>query len=82
MEVLKKAARLLAVENGLEEAASERIVATLVAMRLLKMELSEFEDEWSLLFAKAEKWIARQSVKAPAPFSDLEGWIAGFFEKG
>ncbi len=73
--VLKKAAALLAAENNLNETAASALVATLVAIHLLKTQLSDLRDEWSLLCAKAEKWVAQWAAKPPSPAKDLEQWI-------
>ncbi len=78
LSALQKAAGLLAAENDLNDSDAGSIVATLAAMHLLKEKLGTLQDEWTLLFAKAEKWIAGKSVKAPSSASDLQSWIADF----
>lgn len=75
--VLKKAAARLAAENDLDETAASDIVATLVAIHVLKTKLSALQEEWALLCAKAEKWVAQWAAKAPSPANDLEQWIEG-----
>ncbi len=38
-------------------AKAEAIVATLAAIAFLEMDVAEYEDEWSSLAAKAERWV-------------------------
>ena len=71
---LQKAAAELAAENDIDREEAESIVATLVAMHTLKERLADLEDEWALLYAKAEKWIGARSVKAPSRKGSLMEW--------
>ena len=74
LSALQKAAAELAAENAIEREEAESIVATLVAMHTLKDGLADLEDEWALLYAKAEKWIGARSIKAPSRKGSLMEW--------
>ncbi len=43
----------------------ERLVATLAALRVLRLRAAEFEDEWRPLAAKAEAWLAAALASYP-----------------
>ena len=51
------------------------VVATLAAIWLLRNEHADRADEWSMSAAKAERWLEKKAMTAPAGHASLDAWI-------
>jgi len=67
---LHRAAQLFA------SADAARIVATALAVHVLRDHYPEREDEWRLIAAKAERWLRASGAQPPAGAASFAEWIA------
>jgi Ca-activated chloride channel family protein len=85
--VLRRAAAKLARASRppLPETRALAVVATLVALHLLRTRFASREDEWRMLARKAERWLERTAAVAPTGGTGakaLHDWIAGVLRTG
>ena len=62
-------------ELGLGGDDGYAVVATLAALWLLRNEHADRAGEWSLVASKAERWLEKKAVAAPAGHDSLDVWI-------
>ena len=67
--------REVAAELPLPRAEAEAVVATLVALHVLRTVHDARRDEWEALADKAERWLRARNVAAPSGARDLHAWV-------
>ena len=70
MAELEEAARQL----GLKLPIARKVVATRLALALLRVRFADSEVEWRMLAKKAEEWVNRQGVPEDKR-TQLDKWI-------
>jgi Ca-activated chloride channel family protein len=59
---------------GSNRALAQRVLATLLALRIFEEQYMDREVEWKLLAAKARRWMNKQQVAIPGGFASLRAW--------
>jgi hypothetical protein len=78
VQALKKASKKLVLPSK----TAHQVVATLTALYLLKTHFPEWEDEWRLTAAKAERWLKSQNIPPPSPGPIFLAWLEEALSRG
>jgi hypothetical protein len=74
-EVTLKRLESLIEQMRLPENLDSQVVATLVALYLLHTKFQEWESEWHLSAAKAERWLGGMKISLLPPRAPFHSWL-------
>jgi hypothetical protein len=65
----------VAQKMSLSEKFARQVVATLTALYLLEIKFNEWESEWHLSAAKAERWLGGMKISLLPPRAPFHSWL-------